>query len=512
MSPAALAKPECFAVTQGMIVERLDAVSNHPQYDALITRLNDSSFPTPRLSELVISIAGGATPRRSDATLYRDSGIRFLRILNIDDGEIVEQDMKYIAESIHNGLLGRSRLAENDVLLTITGRVGSAAVVKEKHLPANINQHVARLRINTKRCRPEFLSEWLNCPAGLAVSNHPVSGGTRPALTYGAIRNIRIPLPESLEVQDELLAEMDAARAERKAKLEEADALLTGIDDFVLDALEIAPPMDETRRVFAVRLGGIKGAQINPSSHVPELQSLLNGLRIHANFSRWLGGIKGAQINPSSHVPELQSLLNGLRIHAATSKTLGDYVEINPKADVSELGDDDVVGFIPMAAVADGATGEYTLANRPLKEVRKGYTPFSDGDVLWAKITPCMQNGKSCIVDGLPNGAGFGSTEFHVLRVKAAGISKEFVKEFVSQKMLRHAATNAFTGSAGQQRVPADFLANLPFPELSEAQQKEIVAEIQSIRSEARRLRAEAEAGWDAAKGRFEARLLGGAS
>lgn len=477
MSPAALAKPECFAVTQGMIVERLDAVSNHPQYDALITRLNDSSFPTPRLSELVISIAGGATPRRSDATLYRDSGIRFLRILNIDDGEIVEQDMKYIAESIHNGLLGRSRLAENDVLLTITGRVGSAAVVKEKHLPANINQHVARLRINTKRCRPEFLSEWLNCPAGLAVSNHPVSGGTRPALTYGAIRNIRIPLPESLEVQDELLAEMDAARAERKAKLEEADALLTGIDDFVLDALEIAPPMDETRRVFAVRLGGIKGAQINPSSHVPELQSLLNGLRMHA----------------------------------ATSKTLGDYAEINPKADVSELGDDDVVGFIPMAAVADGATGEYTLANRPLKEVRKGYTPFSDGDVLWAKITPCMQNGKSCIVDGLPNGAGFGSTEFHVLRVKAAGISKEFVKEFVSQKMLRHAATNAFTGSAGQQRVPADFLANLPFPELSETQQNEIVAEIQSIRSGSRRLCAEAEAGWDAAKGRFEARLLGGA-
>ena len=268
---------------------------------------------------------------------------------------------------------------------------------------------------------------------------------------------------------------MDAARAERKAKLAQADALLAGVDDFVLDALGIMPPINETRRVFAVR-------------------------RLD---------MENLQFSPSRHVPELQSLLNGLRNHAATSKTLGDYVEINPRADVSELDDDDVVGFIPMSAVADGAIGEYTIMNRPLEEVRKGYTPFRDGDVLWAKITPCMQNGKSCIVEDLPNGAGFGSTEFHVLRVEAAGISKEFVKEFVSQKTLRQVATNTFTGSAGQQRVPADFLASLPFPKLSEARQNEIVAEIQSIRSEARRLRAEAEAGWQAAKARFEAQLLG---
>ena len=77
--------------------------------------------------------------------------------------------------------------------------------------------------------------------------------------------------------------------------------------------------------------------------------------------------------------------------------------------------------------------------------------------------------------------------------------------------MLRPGATNAFTGSLGLQRVAGDILANLPFPELSETQQNEIVAEIQSIRSGSRRLSAEAEAGWDAAKGRFEARLLGGA-
>ena len=163
-----------------------------------------------------------------------------------------------------------------------------------------------------------------------------------------------------------------------------------------------------------------------------------------------------------------------------------------------------------MDAVSDGATGDFTFEERPIGEVRKGYTPFEDGDILWAKITPCMQNGKSCIVEGLPSGIGFGSTEFHVLRVLDKGIITGFVKEFVSQGILREAATNVFTGnSAGQQRVPAEFLASLPFPKIPESEQIEIVEEIAGIRAKARRLRGEAEGGWREAKGWFEEQLLG---
>lgn len=155
---------------------------------------------------------------------------------------------------------------------------------------------------------------------------------------------------------------------------------------------------------------------------------------------------------------------------------------------------DTAVGFIPMEAVADGAIGDYTVRERPLAEVSKGYTRFVDGDVLWAKITPCMQNGKIALVDGLPNGIGFGSTEFHVLRVRDSRFSKEFVKEFVSQSTLRQVATCAFTGSAGQQRVPADFLGDLPFPELSEITQKELVSAMDAARAERRAKLAEADA------------------
>ena len=228
---------------------------------------------TPTLGGLLESIAGGATPSRSDDSLYADDGVRFFRILNVDDGEIVERDLKYVTDDVHNGLLERSQLAAGDVLMTITGRVGSAAVVGPEHLPANINQHIARLRVNTQRCRPEFLSEWLNCPAGLELSNRYVSGGTRAALDYGAIRSLRVPLPP-LELQDVLVDAMDAARAERRAKLADADALLAGIDDFLLDALGIAPPVEDRRRVFAVRRRDVGEFAISPIGVCPGASAL----------------------------------------------------------------------------------------------------------------------------------------------------------------------------------------------------------------------------------------------
>ena len=211
-------------------------------------------------------------------------------------------------------------------------------------------------------------------------------------------------------------------------------------------------------------------------------------------FAVYLSALDRISLSAPLHAPALQTYLGRLRNHPATTKQLGDYVDINPAVDLSALESDSAVGFIPMEAVSDGSTGEYTVTERPLDQVSKGYTRFANGDILWAKITPCMQNGKSCLVDGLPNGVGFGSTEFHVLRVRDPMVSKEFVREFVGQTALRRVATYAFTGSAGQQRVPAAFLSDLPFPELSETLQNELVSTMATARAERRAKLAEADA------------------
>ena len=100
---------------------------------------------------------------------------------------------------------------------------------------------------------------------------------------------------------------------------------------------------------------------------------------------------------------------------------------------------------------------------KTLGELRKGFTPFQEDDVIFAKITPCMQNGKSAVARGLANGLGFGSTEFHVIRC-GPRVLPDWIWYFLRQRSVKEAAQHSFRGSAGQQRVPADFLKQLTIP------------------------------------------------
>lgn len=139
-----------------------------------------------------------------------------------------------------------------------------------------------------------------------------------------------------------------------------------------------------------------------------------------------------------------------------------DYVDINPKTDCSSLTDETKVSFVPMPNVQEkNNLVSYDLV--PYAKVKKGFTVFSKGDLIWAKITPCMQNGKSCITDNMPTEIGFGSTEFHVIRKKRNDeVYMPFIWAIFSNEDVLRAAQATFSGSAGQQRVPASFLERFP--------------------------------------------------
>src|SRR5690606_38006835 len=165
------------------------------------------------------------------------------------------------------------------------------------------------------------------------------------------------------------------------------------------------------------------------------------------------------------------------------SVSISDVVEVNPRFDKGGIEDNAEVSFVPMPAVG-AETGEIDVSGTKLfGDVKKGYTGFLEGDVLFAKITPCMENGKMAIVPALKNGIGFGSTEFHVLR-PLPGIEPKFVYYFVSSKQVRYDAEHNMTGAVGQKRVPAGYLAgkSLPLPPTNE--QKRIVAKIETLFSE----------------------------
>lgn len=133
------------------------------------------------------------------------------------------------------------------------------------------------------------------------------------------------------------------------------------------------------------------------------------------------------------------------------------------------IRDEQLVSFVPMAAVDETSGTIRDRLERKFSEVRKGYTHFMDGDVLFAKITPCMENGKAAIATDLTGGIGFGSTEFHVLRAKKM-VLPEWLCYFVRQPAFRIEAKRNFTGTAGQQRVPTTFVssATIPVPPLTE--------------------------------------------
>ncbi|MBL8798675.1 MAG: restriction endonuclease subunit S [Planctomycetia bacterium] len=149
-----------------------------------------------------------------------------------------------------------------------------------------------------------------------------------------------------------------------------------------------------------------------------------------------------------------------------------DVAEVNPPLKASRPPASARVSFIPMADVSD--SGEWVnKQSRHLGEIGAGYTPFQEHDILFAKITPCMENGKGTFAVGLESGVGFGSTEFHVLRAKP-GNQPRFVYHVTQWEALRRKAESMMIGSAGQQRVAAEFFSRFRIPRLDGDQQHQI--------------------------------------
>lgn len=159
--------------------------------------------------------------------------------------------------------------------------------------------------------------------------------------------------------------------------------------------------------------------------------------------------------------------------------SLAEMVEVNPSVNLAGVTPDTPVSFIPMSDVSE--TGRWTgRQERRISEVRTGYTPFAEGDLVFAKITPCMENGKGAHLIGLKNGIGFGSTEFHVLRSNKQD-SARFIYHWLQSETTRVRALAFMGGSAGQQRVQAEFFSHFKIPVLSLHDQQTAAAFLDAV-------------------------------
>ena len=153
---------------------------------------------------------------------------------------------------------------------------------------------------------------------------------------------------------------------------------------------------------------------------------------------------------------------------------------INPPKTKPDYDDQTLLVFVPMARVAEEFGGIDVTERRPFAAIRRGYTQFEPGDVLLAKITPCMENGKIAIVPEIRPSVGYGSTEFFVLRSRTDGIGP-WIAYWVARSRFRELARQHMQGAVGQRRVPKVWLQDVSIPLAPLREQHRIVARIESL-------------------------------
>lgn len=292
---------------------------------------------------------------------------------------------------------------------------------------------------------PDFLYKLFKSDRFNKVIRDNTTGSVRQNLTIDILKTLEIPLP-SLTEQENILAEYNA-------KMQEAERLQVELEIF-----------NETYEDKLFEFLGVTKIPVKQATNSLQFINLIN-------TSRWgyqylLNHEQSERLLDTSKFPQ---------------KLLSSLILLNPTTSFNGLKKDDKISFLPMECVSDlyGEVIEYRDGD---VQISGGYTKFQDGDLLWSKITPCMQNGKSCIVENLENGFGFGSTEYHVIREKEESeIYLRFLYHILRTKYVLTNATFHFTGSAGQQRVPVEFLANLNVPLPSIDEQKEISKELDKL-------------------------------
>ena len=328
------------------------------------------------------------------------------------------------------------------LLSKIDARNGAFGVVPEKLDGGVITGNFWTFDVDYSIVNPHYLTLLTTTDAFIQFCEQASNGTTnRHYLQEPLFLNIKVPVP-SLEEQNELvktyndimffikMEEMKAIDADLKATVSVRNAL--GVAPY--------PGHIEKKLVHYISYGAID------SWSVPQI--------LHAENSPF-GKSKFA------------------------CKKLSDLAFINPKTDLSMLSDADNISFIPMEDISDDY-GEWIGKRIGSKSDIKGYTKFQDGDIVWARITPCMQNGKSALLTNLVNGKGYGSTEFHVVRIKSSEVLPQYIHTLLRHFDVLFDAKKYFTGSAGQQRVPTSYLESLLIPIPPLEVQKQIAEEYTS--------------------------------
>lgn len=432
-----------------------------PQYQELERRKRAyyaaPLFPLTQIGALATFVQYGISERANTAGL----GVPIIRMNNLQANGWDLSDIKHI--ELGETELDRYRLLKGDLLFNRTNSkelVGKCEAFEEDG-DWVFASYLIRVRVDARRVLPQFVSAFLNCPAGriqIDQVSRQIAGMTN--VNAEELRLLEIPLPP-VNVQGRLLAELDAARAERDRALADAEQLLTSIDDLVKAKLGL-PDLESPKQAgYAIRLATAKSTNtLSADFFHPE--------RMQA-------------------VRLIQSLSN-----APLSQLVGFQRDI-----IKSPGESRYIG---LASVASG-TGQLTEA----VETASGQCfVFEPRDVLYGRLRPYLNK------VWLATFSGVCSTEFHVMRpCDARKLRPEYLAVVMRTSLIVAQTKHMMTGNT-HPRIANEDVANLLVPLTDEKTQQEIVEATLARQAESARLRVHAEAVWRAARERFEKQLLQG--
>jgi type I restriction enzyme S subunit len=307
----------------------------------------------------------------------------------------------------------------------------------------------------------KYLHLFLRGPSFVSYTNITSTGQAYPAINDKRLYDAVVPVPPLAE-QKRIVA-----------KIEELLPLIERYDESEKRLLELNKKFpDELRK--AILQQAVQGKLTEQDPHDEPASELLK--RIKAEKARLIkeGKIKKEKpLMPISEdeIPyEIPDNWSWARI--------SEICDLNPR---NQISDDTEVSFIPMQFIDAGFVNRFRQDISQWGRVKKGFTHLKEGDVVFAKITPCFQNRKSAILTGLKNEYGAGTTELHVLRPFTNLISAQYLLWFVKNGLFIQDGIKNFTGTVGQQRVGTAYISQylIPIPPLAE--QKRIVAKIEEL-------------------------------
>ena len=374
----------------------------------------------------------GGTPSRSNKSYY-GGNIPWLKTGDLNDGLITN-----IPETITEDAVANSSAKINpagSVLIAMYGAtIGKLGILT---FPATTNQACCAC-IEYFAITQHYLFYFLLSHRNMFIAKG--GGGAQPNISKEIIVNTAIPLPPLAE-QERIVT-----------KIERWFAL---IDEIEQDKSDLQSIIKQAKsKILDI---AIHGKLVSQDPNDEAASKLLK------------------RINPKAEI----TCDNGHYENLPDSWCLTDIKSIftiNPK---NKVADDVIAGFVPMINIADGYSNEFIFESKLWGDIKKGFTHFADGDIVVAKISPCLENRKSVIVTSLPNGIGAGTTELFVFRSQC--VLPEYGLYFFKSDSFINNCAGTFNGVVGQQRVSKSIIENIKFPLSPLSEQRRIVDAVHKV-------------------------------